>query len=185
MCDYVSVSFSCLYLRRSLANGLLNDALRLVNEPGCHVLVMVSEQGANIGGRLYISFIKWLVSNGLCCHKVKIYKFTKNKQGVSQCYHLHAWAPPTAAPGWVDERITRSRPKLNYGAGRDFRVGPEFGATRKQPIIPGNLEALVCQWRRSGHMTRSSAWLIPHIFLKHQTIISSVCFQHQIFSKLD
>ena len=26
--------------------------------------------------------------------------------------------------------------------------------------------ALVCRWRRSGHVTRSSAWLIPHIFLK-------------------
>ena len=25
---------------------------------------------------------------------------------------------------------------------------------------------LVCRWRRSGHVTRSSAWLIPHIFLK-------------------
>ena len=24
--------------------------------------------------------------------------------------------------------------------------------------------ALVCRWRRSGHVTRSSAWLIPHIF---------------------
>ena len=38
----------------------------------------------------------------------------------------------------------RSRPKLNYGAGRDFEVGPEFGATRKQPIIPGNLRARSC-----------------------------------------
>ena len=34
--------------------------------------------------------------------------------------------------------VNRSRPKLNYGAGRDFGVEPEFGATRKQPIIPGN-----------------------------------------------
>ena len=40
--------------------------------------------------------------------------------------------------------ITRSRPKLNYGAGRDFRVGPEFGATRKQPIISGNSRARSC-----------------------------------------
>ena len=31
--------------------------------------------------------------------------------------------------------------ELNYGAGRDFGVGPEFGATRKQPIIPGNWRA--------------------------------------------
>ena len=26
--------------------------------------------------------------------------------------------------------------------------------------------AIVCRWRRSGHVTRSSAWLIPHILLK-------------------
>ena len=32
--------------------------------------------------------------------------------------------------------IIRSRPKLTYGAGRNFGVGPQFGATRKQPIIP-------------------------------------------------
>ena len=32
--------------------------------------------------------------------------------------------------------LTRSRPKLNCGPGRDFEVGPEFGAARKQPIIP-------------------------------------------------
>ena len=25
---------------------------------------------------------------------------------------------------------------------------------------------LGCRWRRSGHITRSSAWLIPHIFVK-------------------
>ena len=25
---------------------------------------------------------------------------------------------------------------------------------------------IVCRWRRSGHVTRSSAWLIPHILLK-------------------
>ena len=34
--------------------------------------------------------------------------------------------------------LPRSRLKLNYGAGREFGVGPEFGAMRKQPIIPGN-----------------------------------------------
>ena len=26
--------------------------------------------------------------------------------------------------------------------------------------------AIVCRWRRSGHVTRSLAWLIPHILLK-------------------
>ena len=31
-------------------------------KPGRHVLVTVSEQGANIGGRMYISFIKRIVS---------------------------------------------------------------------------------------------------------------------------
>ena len=33
--------------------------------------------------------------------------------------------------------MIRSRPQLNFGAGRDFGVAPEFRATRKQPIIPG------------------------------------------------
>ena len=40
--------------------------------------------------------------------------------------------------------VTRSRPKLNCGPGRDFEVGPEFGAARKQPIIPGNSRARSC-----------------------------------------
>ena len=40
--------------------------------------------------------------------------------------------------------MTRSRPKLNCGPGRDFEVGPEFGAARKQPIIPGNSLARSC-----------------------------------------
>ena len=32
----------------------------------------------------------------------------------------------------------------NYGAGKDFKVGPEFGAMRKQPISPGNSRACSC-----------------------------------------
>ena len=44
----------------------------------------------------------------------------------------------------ISEVVPRLRPKLNYGAGRDFGVGPEFGATRKQPIIPGNSRARLC-----------------------------------------
>ena len=84
-------------------------------KPGCHMLVTVSEQGANIGGLLYISYIKWLVSSVylkycqtnatrisiwrknsyllywhkisrwhdklLCCHRVKIFEFTRNTVG--------------------------------------------------------------------------------------------------------
>ena len=46
--------------------------------------------------------------------------------------------------------VSRSRPKLNYGAGRDFGVGPEFGATRKQPIIPGNSRARSCAGEEDG-----------------------------------
>ena len=42
------------------------------------------------------------------------------------------------------DRLIRSRPKLNCGPGRDFEVGPEFGAARKQPIIPGNSRARSC-----------------------------------------
>ena len=101
---------------------------------------MVNEQGANIGVRLYISFIKWLVSMAFIlsivkwiqpafryyiktgvffigtkfqgdmrrsCSVVTVKKceFTKNKQGVGQCFHLHAWAIPKTIPGWVEERI--------------------------------------------------------------------------------
>ena len=40
--------------------------------------------------------------------------------------------------------VIRSRPKLNCGPGKDFEVGPEFGAARKQPIIPGNSRARSC-----------------------------------------
>ena len=41
-------------------------------------------------------------------------------------------------------QFIRSKPNLNYGAGRDFGVRPEFGAMRKQPIIPGNSRACSC-----------------------------------------
>ena len=50
--------------------------------------------------------------------------------------------------------LTRSRPKLNYGAGRDFGVGPEFGATPKQPIIPENLQARSCAGEEDGQEDR-------------------------------
>ena len=40
--------------------------------------------------------------------------------------------------------LNRSRLKLNYGAGSDFGVGPEFGATRKLPIIPRNSRLRSC-----------------------------------------
>ena len=40
--------------------------------------------------------------------------------------------------------LTRSRPKMNYWAGRDFGAGPEFGATQKQLIILGNSRAGSC-----------------------------------------
>ena len=80
--------------------------------------------------------------------------------------------------------IIRSRPKLNYGAGRDFGVGPEFGATRKQPTIPGNSRA-----RWSAGEEDQGTWLDfgPgwfHIFFLNNKP-QSACFQQQIFSKLD
>ena len=146
-CNHSPMSYILLSALTSLANGLLNDALRSpigkwAVKLGRHMLTTVSEQGANIGGRLYISFIKWLVSmvlilylkycqtnsagisiwhknrrllywytiarwydeKLLCCHRVKICEFTKNKQGVSQCFHLHERASPTALPRWVNER---------------------------------------------------------------------------------
>ena len=49
--------------------------------------------------------IWWDHEKLLCFHRVKICKFTKNKQGVNQCFHLHARAPPAAVLGWVEERI--------------------------------------------------------------------------------
>ena len=39
--------------------------------PSRHVLVTVSEQGANIGGWLYISFINWFVSTAFILSIVK------------------------------------------------------------------------------------------------------------------
>ena len=36
---------------------------------------------------------------------LSICEFTKIKQGIGQCFHLHARAPPTAIHGWVDEWI--------------------------------------------------------------------------------
>ena len=46
--------------------------------------------------------------------------------------------------------LPRSRPKLNYGAGRDFGVGPEFGATQKQLIITGNSWACCVPVKKIG-----------------------------------
>ena len=63
-----------------------------------------------------------------------------------------AYVKRQVRPGWTCVRrssvtpdlFNRSRPKLNCGAGRDFWVGPKFGARRKQPIIPGNSRARSC-----------------------------------------
>ena len=49
--------------------------------------------------------LRWYDEKLLCCCRVKIFEFTMNKQGVSQCFHPHAWAPSMAGPGWVDKRI--------------------------------------------------------------------------------
>ena len=61
--------------------------------------------------------------------------------GCTQLLRVHG---NNYAPGCESAMVTRSRPKLNYGAGRDFGVGPEFGAMRKQLIIPGNSGARLC-----------------------------------------
>ena len=42
------------------------------------------------------------VMRSCCVVRVKICKFRTKRQGVNQCFHLHARAPPTAVPGWVD-----------------------------------------------------------------------------------
>ena len=55
---------------------------------------------------------------------------------------LACWMQATARE--IACGVNRSRPKLNCGPGRDFEVGPEFGAARKQPIIPGNSRARSC-----------------------------------------
>ena len=49
---------------------------------------------------------RWYVEMLRYCCWVKICEFTKNKQGVSQCFHLHMREQPTAVPRWVVERIT-------------------------------------------------------------------------------
>ena len=45
----------------------------------------------------------------LCCCQVKICDFTKNKQGVNQCFHLYAQTLPVAVPKWVDKRIIQQK----------------------------------------------------------------------------
>ena len=149
-------------------------------EPACHVLVTVSEQGANIGGWLYISFIKYdlfhstafifsivkriqlefqydiktcvfligtkfrgdMRSCSVVACWVKICKFTKNKQGVSQCFHLHVRAPPTSVPGWADERrvlrqlgwgrVLATVMCLCMGVGPGLPTGEAAGCTNKK-----------------------------------------------------
>ena len=53
----------------------------------------------------WYQILRWHDEKLLCCRRVKICKFTKNKQGGSQCFHLHVRAPPMVVPGWVDKRI--------------------------------------------------------------------------------
>ena len=50
---------------------------------------------------------RWYDEKLLCCCWVKICELTKNKQGVSQCFHLHACVPPTSAYG--TSRISRRK----------------------------------------------------------------------------
>ena len=61
--------------------------------------------------------------------------------------------------------FSKSRSKLNYGAGRDFGVGPEFGATQKQSIIPRNSRARSCA-SEIGSRDSLFCLVIPHIFFK-------------------
>ena len=97
---------------------------------------------------------------------------------------LAAEVDPIAHFGHFHSHLARSRPKLNYGAGRDFRVGPQFGATRKQPIIPGNPQAWSCAVKKIG--SRDSIFGLVNstysfVITNHDQL---ACF-HQIFSKLD
>ena len=215
--SFVLCSFSCLHLSTRPVAYLMTRSDWLKScQAWLDVLVTVSEQGANIGCRLYISFIKWLDSaacilsvvkriqlefwydmltgvifldakfrsdmtrncsfvvragastsrvytrfaqndkleytknivleywfSSTCtrmfstrpspgCGQVKICEFTKNKQEVSQYFHLHAWAPPAAVYGWVDERIQIHRHKCHLKqveAQLDSRAGYQFGAS--------------------------------------------------------
>ena len=58
--------------------------------------------------------------------------------------YIRAGLAASLLTAWLRPLSIRSRPKLNYGAGRDLGVGPEFGAMWKQRIIPGNARARSC-----------------------------------------
>ena len=62
------------------------------------------------------------------------------------------------------EIITRSKKSLNSGVSRDFGASPEFRPCGSNRSFPETYEHDQYQWRRSGHVTWSSAWLIPHVF---------------------
>ena len=84
----------------SLANGLLNDDGWTV-KTGSHVLVMVSEQGANIGGWMHISFIKWLVSMVFILSivtriQMEFWYDIKKNMCPLYCYKIS---------GWYDEKL--------------------------------------------------------------------------------
>ena len=68
----------------------------------------------------------------------KILKLGTNKLELELRLYRKYFFDATLSTEKSTSEINRSRPKLNYGVGRDFGVGPEFVATRKQPIIPGN-----------------------------------------------
>ena len=71
--------------------------------------------------------------------------------------------------------IIRSRPKLNYGAGRNFGVGPQFTATRKQPIIPRNSRARLCAGEED-RVTWLWSWLLHCIVFSLVYSCSRVLF---------
>ena len=48
---------------------------------------------------------KWYDQPMVCYSWVEISNFAMSKQGPGHYFHLHARVPPTAVPGYVDERI--------------------------------------------------------------------------------
>ena len=88
-----------------------------------------------------VTYILTFTKKGTLAYKKFMFCFKKGALNIVWHMIMHFYAMVKSAP--VGD-FNRSRPKLNYGAGRDFGVGPEFGAVRKEPIIPGNSRARSC-----------------------------------------
>ena len=91
----------------NITHGLTNCFVKLLNW-NAHILSFVQQKQLiflyDIDNGLFISGTK-IFSEIMIDYWVNRSNFSKNKQGLSHCFQLHARAPPVKVSGWVDERI--------------------------------------------------------------------------------